>query len=101
MNPKQQILATLLKRTGLFTDAQVEILLAANLTDGLAAAVTRLEMAKESDFLERPVRAHLPARGAVYKNNHQYLPSMLTIFSLPHAFKNEASLGPLSLPIRA
>ena len=53
MNPKQQILATLLKRTGLFTDPQVEILLAANLTDGLAAAVTRLEMAKESDFLER------------------------------------------------
>ena len=53
MNPKQQILATLLKRTGLFTDAQVEILLGADLTDGLAAAVTRLEMAKESDFLER------------------------------------------------
>ena len=53
MNPKQQILANLLKRTGLLNDAQVEILLAADLSDGLPSTVARLEMAKEADFLQR------------------------------------------------
>ena len=53
MNPKQQILANLLKRTGLLNDAQVEILLAADLSDGLPATVARLEMAKEADFLQK------------------------------------------------
>ena len=53
MNPKQQILANLLKRTGLLNDAQVEILLASDLSEGLPATVARLEMAKEADFLQR------------------------------------------------
>ena len=108
MNPKQQILATLLKRTGLFTDAQVEILLGADLTDGLAAAVTRLEMAKESDFLERlaPVLGMayadlaktrptddalrlLPAR-AVYQYN-----------ALPLAIEDNALIVALNDPLNA
>lgn len=48
-------LASLLRKTGLFSDAQLEILLAADMSDGkgLPGAVVRLEMAKESEFLER------------------------------------------------
>lgn len=48
-------LATLLRKTGLFSDAQLEILLNADMSDGrgLPGAVARLEMAKEGEFLER------------------------------------------------
>ena len=53
MTTQQMYLANLIKRTGLFNDAQIEILLNADLSDGLPAAVARLEMAKESEFLER------------------------------------------------
>ena len=53
MTTQQMYLANLIKRTGLFNDAQIEILLNADLSDGLPAAVARLEMAKEAEFLER------------------------------------------------
>lgn len=48
-------LASLLRKTGLFTEAQLAILLSADMSDGkgLPGAVVRLEMAKESDFLEK------------------------------------------------
>ena len=48
-------LASLLRKMGLFSDAQLEILLAADMSDGkgLPGAVVRLEMAKESEFLEK------------------------------------------------
>lgn len=55
MTAQQTFLANLLRKTGLFTDAQLEILLQADLSDGagLPGAVVRLEMAKESVFLEK------------------------------------------------
>ena len=53
MTAQQTFLANLLKRTGLLSDAQVEILLNADLGEGIPKAVARLEMAKEGEFLER------------------------------------------------
>ena len=55
MNVPNPFLAGLLRKTGLFTDAQIETLLQADLSDGkgLPGAVARLELAKESVFLEK------------------------------------------------
>lgn len=55
MTMHQSFLANLLRRTGLFTEAQLEILLKADLTEnnGITGAVVRLEMAKEAEFLEK------------------------------------------------
>ena len=52
MTVQQRFLANLLRQTGLFTEAQLDILLKADLSEnnGIAGAVTRLEMAKEAEF---------------------------------------------------
>ena len=58
MTVQQRFLANLLRQTGLFTEAQLDILLKADLSEnnGIAGAVTRLEMAKEAEFLEKFAR---------------------------------------------
>ncbi|MDO5462617.1 MAG: GspE/PulE family protein [bacterium] len=54
MSLQNNFLMNLLKRTGLFTPAQLEILSTADLSDGgITGAIVRLEMAREADFLEK------------------------------------------------
>ncbi len=55
MNAQMKFLANLLRKTQLFTEPQIEILLQADMSEGngLPGAITRLEMAKESVFLEK------------------------------------------------
>ena len=55
MTAQQTFLANLLRKTGLFKDSQLESLLSADMSDGkgLTGAVVRLELARESDFLEK------------------------------------------------
>ncbi len=55
MNVQKKFLANLLRKTQLFTEPQIEILLNADMSEGngLPGAVARLEMAKEGAFLEK------------------------------------------------
>lgn len=55
MTAQHLFLANLLRKTGLFTETQLDLLLQADMSDGtgLPGAVARLEMAKESVFLEK------------------------------------------------
>lgn len=54
MSVQTNFLMNLLKRTGLFTPAQLEILSTADLSEGgITGAIVRLEMAREADFLEK------------------------------------------------
>ncbi len=55
MNAQDTFLANLLRKTGLFTEPQLQTLLSADLSDGkgLPGAVARLEIAKERVFLEK------------------------------------------------
>ncbi len=55
MSMQPKFLLSLLRRTGLFNEAQLEILSTADISDGkgIAGAIVRLEMARESEFLEK------------------------------------------------
>ncbi len=55
MTVQKKFLANLLRKTELFSEPQIEILLNADMSDGkgLPGAVVRLEMAKEAVFLEK------------------------------------------------
>ena len=78
MNAQQTFLAKILRQAGL-SEAQVEILLGADLSEGLAAAVARLEMAKEADFLARLA----PALGLEYVDLSQTRPTDEALRLLP------------------
>ena len=95
MNAQQTFLANLLRRTGLFTEAQLEILLKADLseTNGITGAVVRLEMAKEPEFLEK----FAPLLGLRYIDLNKTAPSNEALQLLPARAVYQYNALPLSV----
>jgi type II secretion system protein E len=95
MNAQQTFLANLLRRTGLFTEAQLEILLKADLTEenGITGAVVRLEMAKEPEFLEK----FAPLLGLRYVDLSKTTPSNDALQLLPARAVYQYNALPLNL----
>ena len=95
MNVQQTFLTNLLRRTGLFTEAQLEILLKADLTEGngIAGAVVRLEMAKEAEFLEK----FAPLLGMQYVDLSKVAPTNEALQALPARAVYQYNALPLSL----
>ncbi len=93
MTAQQLFLANLLKKTGLFKDAQIEILLNADLAEGLPAAVARLEMAREADFLEKLA----PVLGLEYVDLAKTRPSDEALRLLPARAVHQYNALPLAV----
>ncbi len=95
MNVQQTFLANLLRRTGLFTEAQLEILLKADLAEsnGITGAVVRLEMAKEAEFLEK----FAPLLGLRYVDLSKTVPTNEALQLLPARAVYQYNALPLSL----
>lgn len=95
MNVQQTFLANLLRRTGLFNEAQLEILLKAGLAEGngIAGAVVRLEMAKEAEFLEK----FAPLLGLQYVDLSKTVPTNEALQLLPARAVYQYNALPLSL----
>ena len=95
MNNQQFFLSNLLRRTGLFTEAQLEILLNADLTEenGIVGAVTRLEMAKEAEFLEK----FAPLLGLQYVDLSRTMPTNEALQLLPARAVYQYNALPLAL----
>lgn len=95
MNVQQTFLANLLRRTGLFNEAQLEILLKADLAEGngIAGAVVRLEMAKEAEFLEK----FAPLLGLQYVDLSKTVPTNEALQLLPARAVYQYNALPLSL----
>ena len=93
MTAQQLFLANLLKKTGLFKDAQIEILLNADLAEGLPAAVARLEMAREADFLEKLA----PVLGLDYVDLAKTRPSDEALRLLPARAVHQYNALPLAV----
>ena len=93
MTAQQLFLANLLKKTGLFKDAQIEILLNADLAEGLPAAVARLEMAREVDFLEKLA----PVLGLEYVDLAKTRPSDEALRLLPARAVHQYNALPLAV----
>ncbi|MGN1326262.1 MAG: GspE/PulE family protein [Candidatus Spyradenecus sp.] len=95
MTAQQAFLANLLRKTGLFSEPQLEHLLAADLSDGrgLPGAVARLELAKEADFLEK----FAEVLGMPYVDLSKVRPSDEAIRALPVRAVTQYNALPLSL----
>ena len=95
MTVQQRFLANLLRQTGLFTEAQLDILLKADLSEnnGIAGAVTRLEMAKEAEFLEK----FAPLLGLTYVDLAKTVPTNEALQLLPARAVYQYNALPLKL----
>ena len=95
MTVQQRFLANLLRQTGLFTEAQLDILLKADLSEnnGIAGAVTRLEMAKEAAFLEK----FAPLLGLTYVDLAKTVPTNEALQLLPARAVYQYNALPLKL----
>lgn len=95
MNSSDVFVSAILKKTGLFTDFQIETILSTDKSDGrgIPGVVARLEMAKEEEFLKKLA----PLLGLTYVDISETRPTDEALASLPARAVYQYNVLPLKI----